>query len=332
MCAPCTFPFTTASSDEVHCLGGDRSLALEEQDVEIVLGFRRGHIDMVKRDRLDVSNLLKKWRGKFEKTRHMVTPPEISTVMVGRVDGGLWFRRHLCMLVLSTLVSCMCNDYANQMYFHHFDNVARLRDLNWCKLVVDSLVETQVAWKSGAHKVFVGPAEFVALLVGVKQQPSSLARDGVQPSQPTFSQREDMLWSNPENLRATEDIERAIYERNELMDVPSFSLGLTQDFNDVVRGVVDDIARDYGSADYVRTECINLGVEHGNGDGSVDGEVGSVVGCPGVSVIEPNAEVVVPGLSADVNPGDLNLVTPLELLYMCLGFGSSSFLRCVGGV
>lgn len=144
-------------------MGGDRSLALEEQDVEIVLGFPRGHIDMVKRDRLDVSNLLKKWRAKFEKTRHIVTPPEISTVMVGRVDGGLWFRRHLCMLVLSTLVSCMCNDYANQMYFHHFDNVARLRDLNWCKLVVDSLVETQVAWKSGAHKVFVGPTEFVAV-------------------------------------------------------------------------------------------------------------------------------------------------------------------------
>lgn len=38
-----------------------------------------------------------------------------------------------------------------------------------------------------------------------------------------------------------------------------------------------------------------------------------MVSCPGVSVIEPNAEVVVPGLGADVNPGDLNLVTPLEV-------------------
>nr|GMD86914.1 uncharacterized protein LOC109193148 isoform X2 [Ipomoea batatas] len=120
---------------------------------------------MVKRDRLVISNLLKHWRGKFEKSRHQVTPAAISSAMVSLVDGGLWFRRHFSMLVLSTLVACMRNGYANQMYFHHFDDVKRIRDLNWCKLLVDSLVETQAAWKSGSHKCFVGPAEFVAELL-----------------------------------------------------------------------------------------------------------------------------------------------------------------------
>nr|GMC71753.1 uncharacterized protein LOC109193148 isoform X1 [Ipomoea batatas] len=105
----------------VFDLGGGRSLALEERDVELVLG-------------------------------HYL------------VDGGLWFRMHFCMLVLSTFVACMRNGYANQMYFHHFDDVKRIQDLNWCKLLVDSLVETQAAWKSGSHKCFVGPAEFVAFL------------------------------------------------------------------------------------------------------------------------------------------------------------------------
>nr|GMC95877.1 uncharacterized protein LOC109193148 isoform X2 [Ipomoea batatas] len=148
----------------VFDLGGGRSLALEERDVELVLGFPRGPIQMVKPDRLVISNLLKHWRGKFEKSRHQVTPATISSAMVvSLVDGGLWFRRHFSMLVLSTLVACMRNGYANQMYFHHFDDVKRIRDLNWCKLLVDSLVETQAAWKSGSHKCFVGPAEFVAL-------------------------------------------------------------------------------------------------------------------------------------------------------------------------
>nr|GMC73739.1 uncharacterized protein LOC109193148 isoform X1 [Ipomoea batatas] len=137
----------------VFDLGGGRSLALEERDVELVLGFPRGPIEMVKRD-----------RGKFEKRRHQVTATAISSEMVSLIDGGLWFRMHFCMLVLSTFVACMRNGYANQMYFHHFDDVKRIQDLNWCKLLVDSLVETQAAWKSGSHKCFVGPAEFVAFL------------------------------------------------------------------------------------------------------------------------------------------------------------------------
>nr|GMD86867.1 uncharacterized protein LOC109193148 isoform X1 [Ipomoea batatas] len=143
-------------------LGGGRLLPLEESDVELVLGFPRGGIEMVKRDKLHISNLLQHWRGKFEKKRHYVTPSEIATHMVKHVDGGILFRRHFCMLVLNTLVGCMRNGYANQMYFQCFDDVRRIRDLNWCKLLVDSLVETQAAWKSGRHKCFVGPAEFVA--------------------------------------------------------------------------------------------------------------------------------------------------------------------------
>nr|GMC75180.1 uncharacterized protein LOC109193148 isoform X1 [Ipomoea batatas] len=121
----------------VFDLGGGRSLALEERDVELVLGFPRGPIEMVKRDRM-----------------------------------------HFCMLVLSTFVACMRNGYANQMYFHHFYDVKRIQDLNWCKLLVDSLVETQAAWKSGSHKCFVGPAEFVASLELLQQRELSEIRLG----------------------------------------------------------------------------------------------------------------------------------------------------------
>ncbi|XP_019199530.1 PREDICTED: uncharacterized protein LOC109193148 isoform X2 [Ipomoea nil] len=144
-------------------LGGGRSLSVNERDVELVLGFPRGEIEMVKRDRLHISNLLKHWRGLFEQVRHTVTASQIADKVIAEVDGGVWFKRHFSMLVVSTLVSCMSNGYANQMYFHCFDDVAHIRDLNWCQLLLDSLVETQDAWKSGRHKCFVGPAEFVAL-------------------------------------------------------------------------------------------------------------------------------------------------------------------------
>ncbi|XP_019188585.1 PREDICTED: uncharacterized protein LOC109182830 [Ipomoea nil] len=118
---------------------------------------------MVKRDRVHISNLLKHWRGLFGRVRHTVTASLIADEVRAEVDGGDWFKRHFAMLVVSTLVSCMTNRYANQMYFDCFDDVLRIHELNWCKLLLDSLVETHDAWKSGRHRCFVGPAEFVAL-------------------------------------------------------------------------------------------------------------------------------------------------------------------------
>nr|GMC71754.1 uncharacterized protein LOC109168900 [Ipomoea batatas] len=104
--------------------------------------------------------------------------------------------------------------------------------------------------------------EAIQLLVGVKQLPPCSSPDACKSSQPTFSQREDLFWGNAENTRAVEDIERAISERNEFMDVPSFSLGLTQGFNDGVCAVVDDIARDYGPMGGGLSNDIALGVPH----------------------------------------------------------------------
>nr|GMC92251.1 uncharacterized protein LOC109193148 isoform X2 [Ipomoea batatas] len=415
-------------------LGGGRLLPLEERDVELVLGFPRGCIEMVKRDKLHISNLLQHWRGKFEKKRHHVTPSEIATHMVKRVDGGILFRRHFCMLVLNTLVGCMRNGYANQMYFQCFDDVRRIRDLNWCKLLVDSLVETQAAWKSGRHKCFVGSAEFVALfyvdrvmhlgrpiprlvpsfrgwtkelllerelseirtggfgmgvieppivdgghvdgggdtptgaddgcgdcstptraceygpktfadvvaekttalarsilelselfkharegdldgevcrqmhdaiqlLVGVTQQPSCPNFGGGQPTQQTFTQRDDVFWSNADNLRAVDDIERAIIERNQFKDIPSFSLGLTQDFNEAVRVVVDDVTREYPSPGCDRSDF-------GTPPEGVGVDQPSVTPCKEKD--ETPSGFVVTGLDVDGGPDSPEFVTPPE--------------------
>nr|GMD70802.1 uncharacterized protein LOC109193148 isoform X1 [Ipomoea batatas] len=80
-------------------LGGGRSLVEDERDVELLLGFPRGPVEMVKRDKLEISNMLKHWRGKFEKTRHTVTCAEPATKVKALVDGGLWFKRHFALLL-----------------------------------------------------------------------------------------------------------------------------------------------------------------------------------------------------------------------------------------
>nr|GMC82303.1 uncharacterized protein LOC109189836 [Ipomoea batatas] len=136
----------------------------------------------------------------------------------------------------------------------------------------------------------------VQLLVGVKQQSLCSNVEGGDYAQSTFSQSDDIFWSNSDNLRAIEDIERAIAERDEFKDVLSFSLGLTQDFN--------------GGADMgcVRSDHMDLAGVQGNVDVAVDVGVDKVPASPGLLAtdrFEPGSGIVV---SADAP----EFVTPHE--------------------
>nr|GMC92301.1 uncharacterized protein LOC109146919 [Ipomoea batatas] len=124
--------------------------------------------------------------------------------------------------------------------------------------------------------------EAILLLVGVKQPPPSSGSDACKSSQPTFSQREDLFWSDAQNIRAVEDIQRAISERNEFMDMPSFSLGFTHEFNDGVRAVVDDIARDYGPVGDGMSHDMGVDMSHAIGEVGDDHAPGNMNASRGV--------------------------------------------------
>nr|GMD28507.1 uncharacterized protein LOC109146919 [Ipomoea batatas] len=126
--------------------------------------------------------------------------------------------------------------------------------------------------KNASDGVFDGEVcgqlrEAIQVLVGLKQRVNCTISAGSQPSQSTFSQREDIFWSKEENIRAIEDIERAIMERNEFMDMPSFSLGLTQDFNDAVRAGGGDNEPVCGLAGSGRSNGLGLAADLVNGVG-----------------------------------------------------------------
>nr|GME03144.1 uncharacterized protein LOC109189836 [Ipomoea batatas] len=365
-------------------------------------GFPRGCIEMVKRDKLHISNLLQHWRGKFEKKRHYVTPSEIATHMVKRVDGGILFRRHFCMLAAwkSGRHKCFVGP-AEFVALFYVDRVMHLgRPIprlvpsfrGWTKelLLERELSEIQTGGfgmgvieptivdgghvdgggdtptgaddgcgdcSSPTRACEYGPktfADFVAekttalarsilelselfkharevdldgevcrqmrdaiqLLVGVTQQASCPDFGGGQPTQQTFTQRDDLFWSNADNLRVVDDIERAILERNQFKDIPSFSLGLTQDFNEAVRVVVDDVTREYPSPGCDRSD-FGTPPEVANQKLANDCPVEGVgVDQPSVTPCKEKDEtpsgVVVPGLDVDGGPDSPNFVTPPE--------------------
>lgn len=87
-------------------------------------------------------------------------------------------------------------------------------------------------------------------LISSKTKSSSSDGDEVL-SQIMNTQAEDDFWGNPERIRIIEEIENAVIRRDNFLkkvdDIPSFSLGLTQDgWHDVVDvlGNIDELASD----------------------------------------------------------------------------------------
>nr|GMC60501.1 uncharacterized protein LOC109155335 [Ipomoea batatas] len=65
----------------------------------------------------------------------------------------------------------------------------------------------------------------------------------------TFSQEEDAYWGNPDVLNSVDEIVRAVQKRNYLNDIPSFSLGLTQEEQTHGWDDVNAVAREYGDGE-----------------------------------------------------------------------------------
>nr|GLL27330.1 uncharacterized protein LOC109179738 isoform X2 [Ipomoea trifida] len=144
-------------------LGNGVSLPIQEKDVEATLGLPRGRVTITKHGNNDVSNFLLRWRGKFGTTSHEITPKMIALEMASLTDGCEWFKRHFTTLMVTTLIECMNNGYAYQMITDEFEEVEKIGELNWCKFLLDSLVETRAAWLKNPRQRYIGPILFLTV-------------------------------------------------------------------------------------------------------------------------------------------------------------------------
>nr|GLL27377.1 uncharacterized protein LOC109171666 [Ipomoea trifida] len=92
----------------------------------------------------------------------------------------------------------------------------------------------------------------------------------------TFSQQEDAFWGNPEFLNAVDEIVRAVQKRTYLNDVPSFSLGLTQEEQTQRWDDVNVVAREYNECEQSKEGEENQVADDGAlGDETAEGRKGS---------------------------------------------------------
>nr|GMD36087.1 uncharacterized protein LOC109175178 [Ipomoea batatas] len=83
----------------------------------------------------------------------------------------------------------------------------------------------------------------------------------------TFSQEEDAYWGNPDVLNSVDEIVRAVQKRTYLNDIPSFSLGLTQEEQNHGWDDVNAVAREYGDGEQRQErDAVEVNVDGGEAE------------------------------------------------------------------
>lgn len=138
-----------------------RTLPVDANDVWLTLGIPKGPVSMLsKRKRLETSLLLE-WKDCVGKDPTWIRTTDIRDVMLREIDGGVWFRRHFLILLTACLIENSGNGYVNPMLIEYFEDVATLRNLNWCQYVHDCLIEYSTTWTKAKNSPFKGPLLFL---------------------------------------------------------------------------------------------------------------------------------------------------------------------------
>ncbi|XP_019196412.1 PREDICTED: uncharacterized protein LOC109190399 [Ipomoea nil] len=99
----------------------------------------------------------------IHETKHDVRLTVFGEAMVSRLVGDAWLKCHFTVIVVSTLISVMGNGYANQRVFQHFEDVEKIKYLNWCKFLLDCLVNVHAKWIPNKYQPFTGPIVFMTV-------------------------------------------------------------------------------------------------------------------------------------------------------------------------
>lgn len=62
--------------------------------------------------------------------------------MIAQTSRDEWFKRHFYVFLTTTLIESNQHGYANQEVMDQLEDVERIRNLNWCEFVHQTLIKT----------------------------------------------------------------------------------------------------------------------------------------------------------------------------------------------
>uniref|UniRef100_A0A803N740 Uncharacterized protein n=1 Tax=Chenopodium quinoa TaxID=63459 RepID=A0A803N740_CHEQI len=137
---------------------------ITEQHVHEVLGLTAGGIEMDANVFSKDDKVINQWKKQFPKNSLSMNFGELSMYLKDHKSARPMFKRNFVVLCVSTLMSGGQNKNVNHDILRYLTSVAKIKDLNWLKFILDSLVKAKIKWDELPTRYFPGSFLFLMLL------------------------------------------------------------------------------------------------------------------------------------------------------------------------
>ncbi|XP_021731728.1 uncharacterized protein LOC110698580 [Chenopodium quinoa] len=144
-------------------------IEIEVEDVRIVYGLPMGDIPIVEaksdRESEDFGVFIKNWRSKWQgKTPsvNQIIAQYTSDKFKNQRPAEEDFLTNFLVVAVNCLMKCISNNQCHFKFLFSMMDKEKIKNLNWCQYVFDSLISCHVTWrKSGGKGFYNGPLQFL---------------------------------------------------------------------------------------------------------------------------------------------------------------------------
>uniref|UniRef100_A0A803M844 Uncharacterized protein n=1 Tax=Chenopodium quinoa TaxID=63459 RepID=A0A803M844_CHEQI len=137
---------------------------ITEEHVHQVLGLPMGGIEIDKNNFSRDKRVIQQWKKQFKSNSPSIKIGEPKEFLKEHNSAGLMFKRNFVVLCVSTLMDGKQNVNINSDILTFLSDADKIKDLNWCKYILDSLVKAKLFWEERQTRFFPGSLLFLMLL------------------------------------------------------------------------------------------------------------------------------------------------------------------------
>uniref|UniRef100_A0A803M2P8 Uncharacterized protein n=1 Tax=Chenopodium quinoa TaxID=63459 RepID=A0A803M2P8_CHEQI len=120
---------------------------ITKEHVHQVLGLPMGGIEIDKNNFSRDKKVIQQWKKQFKSNPLSIKIGELKEFLKEHNSAGLMFKRNFVVLCVSTLMDGKQNVNINSDILTFLSDVDKIKDLNWCKYILDSLVKAKLFWE-----------------------------------------------------------------------------------------------------------------------------------------------------------------------------------------
>uniref|UniRef100_A0A803LW75 Aminotransferase-like plant mobile domain-containing protein n=1 Tax=Chenopodium quinoa TaxID=63459 RepID=A0A803LW75_CHEQI len=137
---------------------------ITEDHVHQVLGFPVGGIEIDKNNFSRDNKVIQQWKEQFESNSLSIKIGELKEFLKEHKSASAMFKRNFVVLCMSTLMDGKQNMNINSEILTFLSDVDKIKDLNWSKYILDSLIKGKLFWEERQTRSFPGSLLFLMLL------------------------------------------------------------------------------------------------------------------------------------------------------------------------